>query len=112
MISGELVLRSEESSKGKGMDLETSEDEKQQQQQQQRRKKVRSLRKKAMSASTKLTHTLRKRGKRVADCRYAAITINDVRDAKEEEAVNGFRHVLISKDLLPPRHDDYHTLLR
>ncbi|KAJ6338925.1 hypothetical protein OIU76_008397 [Salix suchowensis] len=108
-MAGELVLRSEESSKGKGMDLETSEDEKQQQQ---RRKKVRSLRKKAMSASTKLTHTLRKRGKRVADCRYAAITINDVRDAKEEEAVNGFRHVLISKDLLPPRHDDYHTLLR
>ncbi|KAJ6390056.1 hypothetical protein OIU77_024304 [Salix suchowensis] len=108
-MAGELVLRSEESSKGKGMDLETSEDEKQQQQ---RRKKVRSLRKKAMSASTKLTHTLRKRGKRVADCRYAAITINDVRDAKEEEAVNGFRHVLISRDLLPPRHDDYHTLLR
>ncbi|KAF9688392.1 hypothetical protein SADUNF_Sadunf02G0192600 [Salix dunnii] len=109
-MAGELVLRSEESDKGKGMDPETSEDEKQQQQQ--RRKKVRSLRKKAMSASTKLTHTLRKRGKRVADCRYAAITINDVRDAKEEEAVNGFRHVLISKDLLPPRHDDYHTLLR
>jgi hypothetical protein len=110
VISGEVILRSEESDKGKGMDLETSEDEKQQQHQ--RRKKVRSLRKKAMSASTKLTHTLRKRGKRVADCRYAAITINDVRDAKEEEAVNAFRLVLISKDLLPPRHDDYHTLLR
>lgn len=110
-MTGEVILRSEESDKGKGMDLETSEDEKQQQQHQ-RRKKVRSLRKKAMSASTKLTHTLRKRGKRVADCRYAAITINDVRDAKEEEAVNAFRLVLISKDLLPPRHDDYHTLLR
>ncbi|KAI5599783.1 hypothetical protein BDE02_02G218100 [Populus trichocarpa] len=109
-MTGEVILRSEESDKGKGMDLETSEDEKQQQHQ--RRKKVRSLRKKAMSASTKLTHTLRKRGKRVADCRYAAITINDVRDAKEEEAVNAFRLVLISKDLLPPRHDDYHTLLR
>ncbi|KAJ6403780.1 hypothetical protein OIU84_012060 [Salix udensis] len=80
-MAGELVLRSEESSKGKGMDLETSEDE---------------------SSSSSSSE-----GRR-----YAAITINDVRDAKEEEAVNGFRHVLISKDLLPPRHDDYHTLLR
>lgn len=87
------------------MDLETSEDEK-------RRRKARSLRKKAMSASTRLTHSLRKRGKRVADCRYAAISINDFRDAKEEEAVNVFRQALIAKHLLPLRHDDYHTLLR
>ncbi|XP_050206978.1 phosphatidylinositol/phosphatidylcholine transfer protein SFH9 [Mercurialis annua] len=70
------------------------------------------LKKKAMSASSKLTHSLRKRGKRVADCRFAAISINDFRDAEEEAAVNAFRHTLIVKDLLPPRHDDYHTLLR
>ncbi|CAK7333921.1 unnamed protein product [Dovyalis caffra] len=105
VMAGEVTLN-QEYERGKGMDLETSEDEKQP------RKKVRSLRKKAMSASTKLTHTLRKRSRRVADCRYAAITINDVRDAKEEEAVNAFREVLIARDLLPPRHDDYHTLLR
>ncbi|KAK6937648.1 CRAL/TRIO, N-terminal domain [Dillenia turbinata] len=65
-----------------------------------------------MNASNKISHSLRKRGKRVADCQFAAISVNDVRDAEEEEAVNAFRQVLIAKDLLPPTHDDYHTLLR
>ncbi|GKU86061.1 hypothetical protein SLEP1_g639 [Rubroshorea leprosula] len=87
------------------LEIETSEDEK-------RRIRGRSLKKKAMTASTKLTHSFRKRGKRVTDCRYAAISIEDVRDAKEEEAVNAFRQELIAKDLLPASHDDYHTMLR
>ncbi|GLT24955.1 hypothetical protein SLA2020_001150 [Shorea laevis] len=86
-------------------EIETSEDEK-------RRIRGRSLKKKAMTASTKLTHSFKKRGKRVTDCRYAAISIEDVRDAKEEEAVNAFRQELIAKDLLPASHDDYHTMLR
>lgn len=88
-----------------GVDVETSEDEK-------RRSRSRSLRKKAMSASTRLTHSLRKRRKRVSDSRYASISIEDVRDAEEEKAVNAFRQELIANDLLPPRHDDYHTMLR
>ncbi|CAI0426601.1 unnamed protein product [Linum tenue] len=96
----------QENGKAKALDLETSEDEK-------RRTRGRSLRKKAMTASTKLTHSLKRRSsRRVADCRYAAISVNDVRDAKEEAAVNAFRQALVTKDLLPPRHDDYHTLLR
>ncbi|KAJ9176578.1 hypothetical protein P3X46_011877 [Hevea brasiliensis] len=94
-----------ENERAKSVDVETSEEEK-------RRTSSRSLKKKAMSASTRLTHSLKKRGKRVAECRYAAISINDVRDAKEEVAVNAFRQALIAKDLLPPHHDDYHTLLR
>ncbi|OMO95757.1 Cellular retinaldehyde binding/alpha-tocopherol transport, partial [Corchorus olitorius] len=65
-----------------------------------------------MTASTKLTHGLRKRGKRVADCKYAAISIEDIRDAEEEKAVRAFRQALLARDQLPPRHDDYHTLLR
>uniref|UniRef100_A0A2P2K907 CRAL-TRIO domain-containing protein n=2 Tax=Rhizophora mucronata TaxID=61149 RepID=A0A2P2K907_RHIMU len=102
----EEVVLIQENGKAKGLDPETSEDER-------RRRRVRSLKKKAMSASTRLTHGLRKRGsRRVADCRYAAISVNDVRDAKEEQAVNAFRRTLIAKDLLPARHDDYHTLLR
>ncbi|CAN1269625.1 Phosphatidylinositol/phosphatidylcholine transfer protein SFH9 [Linum perenne] len=96
----------QENGKAKALDLETSEDEKQ------RRARGRSLRKKAMSASNKLTHSLRKRSRRVADCRFAAISVNDVRDAKEEAAVNAFRQAVVTKDLLPRRHDDYHTLLR
>ncbi|WCJ38068.1 Phosphatidylinositol/phosphatidylcholine transfer protein SFH9 [Euphorbia peplus] len=99
------VISVQENERPSGVDLETSEDDK-------RRRKPRSFKKKAMSASTRLTHSLRKRGKRVADCRFAAISIHDVRDAKEEAEVNAFRLTLIAKDLLPPRHDDYHTLLR
>ncbi|KAB2074712.1 hypothetical protein ES319_A07G169400v1 [Gossypium barbadense] len=88
------------------LDFETSEDEKR------RPTRGRSLKKKAMTASTKLTHGIRKRGKRVADCKFAAISIEDVRDAEEEKAVQAFREALLAKDQLPSRHDDYHTLLR
>ncbi|XP_038713748.1 phosphatidylinositol/phosphatidylcholine transfer protein SFH9-like isoform X1 [Tripterygium wilfordii] len=89
----------------RSFDIETSEDDK-------RRARGRSLRKKAMNASTRLTHSLKKRGKRIADSKYAAISIEDVRDAEEEKGVNAFRQALMAKDLLPARHDDYHTMLR
>ncbi|XP_059626177.1 phosphatidylinositol/phosphatidylcholine transfer protein SFH9 isoform X2 [Cornus florida] len=89
----------------KRSDLEISEDEK-------RITRIRSLKKKAMNASTRLTHTLRKRHNRIANCRFASISIEDVRDEEEEEAVNAFRQALIAIDMLPARHDDYHTMLR
>ncbi|XP_062148754.1 phosphatidylinositol/phosphatidylcholine transfer protein SFH9 isoform X2 [Alnus glutinosa] len=105
-MPGEVASIQEEGKGKSGCEVETaSEDER-------RRVRGRSLKKKAMSASTKLSHTLRKRGNRVADCRFASISIYDVRDAKEEQAVNAFREALLAKDLLPRRHDDYHTLLR
>ncbi|XP_021300761.1 phosphatidylinositol/phosphatidylcholine transfer protein SFH9 isoform X2 [Herrania umbratica] len=100
------VQENERFRKEGNLDFETSEDEKR------RTTRGRSLKKKAMTASTKLTHGLRKRGKRVADGKYAAISIEDVRDAEEEKAVRAFRQALLAKDQLPPRHDDYHTLLR
>ncbi|XVF81188.1 hypothetical protein PTKIN_Ptkin15bG0136600 [Pterospermum kingtungense] len=87
------------------LDFETSEDEKRR-----TTPRGRSLKKKAMTA--KLTNGLRKRGNRVADCKYAAISIEDVRDSEEEKAVRAFRQALLAKDQLPPRFDDYHTLLR
>ena len=37
--------------------------------------------------STSLSQSLRKRGNKVADCRFASILFNDVRDSKEEEAL-------------------------
>lgn len=87
------------------LDFENSEDER-------RRSKIGSLRKKAINASSKFTHSLKKRGKRKVDYRVPSVSIEDVRDASEEKAVQELRQKLLDKDLLPERHDDYHTLLR
>lgn len=65
-----------------------------------------------MHASAKISHSIRKRSKRVRDCEVLSVSIEDVRDAKEEEAVEEFTRVLLARDLLPPRYDDYHTKLR
>ncbi|KAK4491821.1 hypothetical protein RD792_002597, partial [Penstemon davidsonii] len=86
-------------------DYENSEDER-------RRSKIGALRKKAINASNKFTHSLKKRGKRKVDFRVPSISIEDVRDAREESAVCDLREKLLDRNLLPIRHDDYHTLLR
>lgn len=104
MWLGEVVVVQEDE-KSRTFEIETSEDER-------RRSRGRSLKKKTVNASLKLTQSLRKRGKKVANCRYTSISIEDVRDAEEEEAVNSFREALLAKDLLPARFDDYHTMLR
>ncbi|KAK0602576.1 hypothetical protein LWI29_034879 [Acer saccharum] len=44
--------------------------------------------------------------------RSKIVSIEDVRDAREESAVNELRQRLLERDSLPPRHDEYHTLLR
>ncbi|XP_056177181.1 phosphatidylinositol/phosphatidylcholine transfer protein SFH13 isoform X4 [Syzygium oleosum] len=77
-----------------------------------RRFKIGTLKKKALNASNKFTHSLKKRGKRKVDYRVPAVSIEDVRDAKEEGAVLQLRQKLLDRDLLPSRLDDYHTLLR
>ena len=71
-----------------------------------------SLKKKALYASNKLTHSLKKRGKRKVDFRVPSVSIEDVRDPKEESVVAELRQKLLDMDLLPVKHDDYHTLLR
>ncbi|KAL0399044.1 UNVERIFIED_CONTAM: Phosphatidylinositol/phosphatidylcholine transfer protein SFH13 [Sesamum radiatum] len=86
-------------------DYENSEDER-------RRSKIAALRKRAINASNKFTHSLKKRGKRKVDFRVPSISIEDVRDAREESAVCDLRQRLLDRGLLPLRHDDYHTLLR
>ncbi|XP_010252910.1 PREDICTED: phosphatidylinositol/phosphatidylcholine transfer protein SFH13 [Nelumbo nucifera] len=86
-------------------DVENSEDER-------RRTKIGSLKKKAINASNKFTHSLKKRGKKKFDYRVSSVSIEDIRDAREESAVLELRQKLLHRDLLPPRHDDYHTLLR
>ncbi|KAI3466370.1 hypothetical protein Pfo_023033 [Paulownia fortunei] len=86
-------------------DYENSEDER-------RRSKIGSLKKKAINASNKFTHSLKRRGKRKVDFRVPSISIEDVRDPREESAVCDLRQKLLDRDLLPIKHDDYHTLLR
>ncbi|RDY13511.1 Phosphatidylinositol/phosphatidylcholine transfer protein SFH13, partial [Mucuna pruriens] len=86
-------------------DVENSEDER-------RRSRIGTLKKKAMNASTRFTHSLKKRGKRKIDYRVPSVSIEDVRDAGEETAVHELLQKLVERGSLPPRHDDYHTLLR
>lgn len=76
------------------------------------RSTIGNLKKKAICASNKFTHSLNKPGKKKIEYRVPSVSIEDVRDAKEENAVFELRQKLLQRNMLPPRHDDYHTLLR
>ncbi|XP_044495664.1 phosphatidylinositol/phosphatidylcholine transfer protein SFH13-like isoform X2 [Mangifera indica] len=105
MSEGLEVLGTNDEIRERRSDFENSEDER-------RRSKIGNLKKKAINASNKFTHSLKKRGKKKIDYRVPSVSIEDVRDAREESAVLELHQKLIERDLLPPQHDDYHTLLR
>ncbi|KAJ1277778.1 hypothetical protein BS78_04G029200 [Paspalum vaginatum] len=84
-------------------DFEISEDE--------RKTRMGSLKKKAIDASTKIRHSLKK-NRRKSGSRVLSVSIEDVRDLEELQAVESFRQALLLDELLPARHDDYHMMLR
>lgn len=83
-------------------DFENSEDEK--------KTRLGSLKKKAINASTKFRHSLKRRGRR--NSKVMSVAIEDNIDAEELQAVDAFRQALILEELLPSKHDDHHMMLR
>ncbi|XP_065851312.1 phosphatidylinositol/phosphatidylcholine transfer protein SFH12-like isoform X2 [Euphorbia lathyris] len=72
--------------------------------------KIESLKQKALNASNKFRNSLTRKGRRSS--KVMSIEIEDVRDAEESKAVEALRQALISEELLPSAHDEYHMLLR
>ncbi|XP_062099279.1 phosphatidylinositol/phosphatidylcholine transfer protein SFH6-like isoform X2 [Humulus lupulus] len=88
-------------------DFEISEDDK--------RTRIGSLKKKAINASSKFRHSLKRKRRKSGSgsgIRTNSLSIEDVRDFEELQAVDAFRQALILEELLPPRYDEYHMLLR
>ncbi|GAB4848539.1 hypothetical protein Ancab_003245 [Ancistrocladus abbreviatus] len=71
--------------------------------------KMGSLKKKAINASSKFKHSLTRRSR---SSKVMSVDIEDIHDAEEVPAVDRLRQTLVSKELLPSKHDDYHMMLR
>ncbi|KAL9272628.1 Phosphatidylinositol/phosphatidylcholine transfer protein SFH12-like protein [Drosera capensis] len=71
--------------------------------------KMGSLKKKAITASSKFKHSLTRRRR---SSKVISVDIDDFHDAEEVQAVEGLRQALVQEDLLPAKYDDYHMLLR
>ncbi|URE40818.1 CRAL/TRIO, N-terminal domain [Musa troglodytarum] len=95
---------SHDEKKERKSDVDNSEDE--------RRTRIGSLKKKAINASTRFRHSLRRKSRKNLETRVSSVSIEDIRDIEELRAVDSFRQSLIQDELLPSKHDDYHMMLR
>ncbi|XP_071741591.1 phosphatidylinositol/phosphatidylcholine transfer protein SFH3-like [Rutidosis leptorrhynchoides] len=75
-------------------------------------KKVRrnSLKQRAINASNKFRTSFAKKSRR--NSKIMSVVVVDEHDEEDLKAVEALRQALIPEDLLPPKHDDYHMLLR
>ncbi|RRT82280.1 hypothetical protein B296_00002360, partial [Ensete ventricosum] len=76
-------------------DIENSEDE--------RRTRIGSLKKKAINASTKFRHSLKKKNRRKSDGRVISVSIEDIRNIEELEAVLGTKYQNKLLEIIEPR---------
>ncbi|PWA99040.1 sec14p-like phosphatidylinositol transfer family protein [Artemisia annua] len=84
------------------LDSECPDDEK--------KSKRHSLKEKAISASKRFKTSFAKKGRK--NNKVRSVVVEDIHDAEELKVVDALRQALILEELLPPKHDDYHTMLR
>lgn len=76
-----------------------------------RKRKSGSFKKRAANASSKIKNSFKRKGSRRSNSQLS-FPIEDFRSAEEQKVVDSFRQSLAEANLLPPRFDDYHTMLR
>jgi len=73
--------------------------------------KMSSLKQKAISASNRFKNSFKKKTRRTSSKIVSVANTDDI-NGDDYLSVEAFRQVLVLDDLLPPKHDDLHMMLR